>query len=65
MMTIEIAVPSSWTPGEALAMRALLQRSVSDGYPIVASIRRDVTADQVRAFYGRLGALLRDSGLAA
>ncbi len=65
MATIEIAVPSSWTVGEALAMRALLQQSVSAGYPIVAAVRPDATPDQIEDVYARLGMLLRERGLAA
>ena len=64
MNTIEIAVPSSWTPGETLAVRALLQRSVSAGYPIVAAVRADATPDQILDVYARLRLLLRERGLA-
>jgi hypothetical protein len=65
MTTIEIAVPSSLTPGETLAVRALLQQSLSAGYPIVASVRPYATPDQIEGIYARLGLLLRESGLAA
>ena len=65
MTTIEIAVPSSWTPGETLAVRALLQQALSAGYPIVASARPDATPDQIEDIYARLGLLLRESGLTA
>jgi hypothetical protein len=65
MKTMEIAVPSSWTVGETLAMRALLQHSVAAGYPIVAAVRPDATPDQIKDIYTRLGDLLRESGLAA
>jgi hypothetical protein len=64
MKTIEIAVPSSWTPGETLAVRALLQQTVSAGYPIVAAVRPDATPDQILDIYARLRLLLRESGLA-
>jgi hypothetical protein len=64
MTTIEIAVPSSWTPGEILAVRALLQQTVSAGYPIVAAVRADATPDQIGEIYARIGLLLRESGLA-
>jgi hypothetical protein len=63
--TIEITVPSSWTPGETLAVRALLQQSVSAGFPVVGAIRPDATPDQIADVYARLGLLLRESGLAA
>ena len=65
MASIEIAVPSSWTVGETLAMRALLQQSVSAGFPIVAAVRPDATPDQIQDIYARLGTLLRERGLAA
>jgi hypothetical protein len=65
MASIEIAVPSSWTVGETLAMRALLQQSVSAGFPIVAAVRPDATPDQIEEIYARLGTLLRERGLAA
>jgi hypothetical protein len=65
MASIEIAVPSSWTVGETLAVRALLQQSVSAGFPIVAAVRPDATPDQIEDVYARLGTLLRERGLAA
>jgi acyl-homoserine lactone acylase PvdQ len=65
MASIEIAVPSSWTVGETLAMRALLQQSVSAGFPIVAAVRPGATPDQIEEIYARLGTLLRERGLAA
>ncbi len=65
MTTIEIAVPGSWTPGQALAVRALLQHSLSAGYPIIACVRPDATPDQIEDLYARLGVLLRETGLAA
>lgn len=64
MSTIEIAVPGSWTPGETMALRALLQQSVSAGYPIVAAVRPDATPDQIEDIYARLQRLLRERGLA-
>jgi hypothetical protein len=65
MATIEIAVPSSWTVGETLAVRALLQQSVAAGFPIVAAVRPDATPDQIQDIYTRLGTLLRERGLTA
>jgi hypothetical protein len=65
MASIEIAVPSTWTVGETLAVRALLQSSVSAGFPIVAAVRPDATPDQIQDIYARLGTLLRERGLAA
>ena len=48
-----------------LAVRALLQQTVSAGYPIVAAVRADATPDQILDLYARLRLLLRESGLAA
>lgn len=64
-MTIELAIPDEWTPGQALAMRALLQQALRGGHPIVAFVRPDATPDQVKDIYGRVGALIREAGLAA
>jgi hypothetical protein len=47
-----------------MAVRALLQRSVSAGYPIVAAVRPDATPDQIEDIYARLRLLLRERGLA-
>jgi hypothetical protein len=63
-MTIELAVPDEWTPGQVLATRALLQQVLRTGSPIIACIRRDATADQVRDIYLRVENLIRDAGLA-
>ncbi len=64
-MTIEISVPDDWTPGQALAVRALLQRAVHSGHPLIAAIRADATPDQLRDIYLRVGTLLQDAGMAA
>jgi hypothetical protein len=63
-MTIEISVPDEWTPRQAVAVRALLQRAMR-GHPLIAAIRADATPDQLRDIYGQVDALLRDTGLAA
>jgi hypothetical protein len=64
-MAIEISVPDEWTPGQALAVRALLQRAIHGGLPLIAAIRADVTPDELSDIYGRVGALLREAGMAA
>ncbi|MGE5287565.1 MAG: hypothetical protein ACM3ML_10250 [Micromonosporaceae bacterium] len=64
-MTIEVAVPEYWTPGQALAMRALIQQALRSGHPIISFVRLDATPDQVKDIYERLEALIRDAGLAA
>lgn len=63
-MVIELAVPEDWTPGEALAIRASLQRALR-GYPVIACIRRDATPEQLRDVYDRVGEVIRQAGLAA
>jgi hypothetical protein len=64
-MTIEISIPDEWTPGQAIAMRTLLQQAIRGGQPLIAAIRADVTPDQLRDIYARVGTLIRDTGMAA
>jgi len=64
-MTIEISVPDEWTTGQALAVRALLERAVHSGQPLIAVLKPDVTADELRDIYGRVGTLIQEAGLAA
>ena len=47
-MTIEIAVPDDWIPGQALALRQLLQHAVATAQPVVALVRKVITADQLK-----------------
>jgi hypothetical protein len=61
-MVIELAVPEDWTPGQALAMRQLLQQ-VMHAQPIVTSVRKDVTPNQLKDTYDRIEALIREAGL--
>ena len=64
-MTIEISVPDEWTPGQAVAVRALLQQAMHGGHPLIAAIRADASPDQLLDIYGRVETLLRDAGMAA
>lgn len=64
-MTIEIAVPDDWTPGQALALRQLLQHAVTTAQPVIALVRKDITADQLKQVYERINALIQDAGLQA
>jgi hypothetical protein len=64
-MTIELDVPNSWSPGQALAVRDLLQKVLRAGHPIIAAVRPDATPDQVEDIYGQLWGLLRAADLAA
>lgn len=62
-MNIEIAVPEEWTPGQALAMRQLLQHSIRTGQPVISFVRHDVSPDQLKEIYDRVEALIREAGL--
>jgi hypothetical protein len=64
-MTFELDVPSDWTPGQALAVRNLLQHVLRAGHPIVAVARPDATPDQIEDIYGRLSVMISEAGLAA
>lgn len=65
IMVIELAVPEDWTPGQALAMRQLLQQALRTAQPVVTSVRKDVTAEQLKDVYDRIEALIRETGLQA
>jgi len=47
-----------------MATRALLQQVLRTGSPIIACVRRDATADQVRDICLRVENLIQDAGLA-
>lgn len=64
-MVIEVAVPEDWTPGQALAMRQLLQQVLRTAQPVITSVRKDVTADQLKDIHDRVNALIREAGLQA
>ena len=64
-MIIEVAVPEDWTPGQALAVRQLLQHALRNAQPVIALVRKDVTPDELQDIYNRIGALIRESGLEA
>lgn len=64
-MVVEIAVPDDWTPGQVLAMRQLLQHAVRTAVPVIAMVRKDVTADQLKEIYDGIQALIREAGLQA
>jgi hypothetical protein len=65
IMIIEVAVPDDWTPGQALAVRQLLQHALRNAQPVIALVRKDVTPDELQDIYNRIGALIRESGLEA
>jgi hypothetical protein len=62
-MNIEVAVPDEWTPGQALAMRQLLQHAMKTGIPIISMIRNDASADQLKEVYDRVEDVIKEAGL--
>jgi hypothetical protein len=62
-MNIEIAVPEEWTPGQTWAMRQLLQQAMQTGQPVIAFVRKDVSADELKEIYDRINALIQKAGL--
>ena len=65
IMNIEVAVPSDWTPGQAMAVRQLLQHAVHNAQPVIALVRKDVTAEQLQNIYRRIEEVIREAGLEA
>ncbi len=63
IMNIEIAVPEQWTPGQALAVRQLLQHAVDNAQPVIALVRKDITPEQLQDVYGRIKEVIREAGL--
>jgi hypothetical protein len=64
-MNIEIAVPDDWTPGQAMAVRQLLQYALRNAQPVIALVRKDVTAEQFQDIYRRIEEVIREAGLEA
>jgi hypothetical protein len=64
-VVVEIAVPDEWTPGQILAMRQLLQHAVRTAVPVIAMVRKDVTADELEVIYDRIQTQIRALGLQA
>jgi hypothetical protein len=65
MATIEIAIPEDWTPGQIMATRQLLHHAVVNACPVIACVRKDVTAEQFQEIYNGVESLIRDAGLQA
>jgi len=65
IMNIEVAVPNDWTPGQAMAVRQLLQHALSEAQPVIALIRKDATAEQLQDIYRRIQEVIREAGLEA
>lgn len=64
-MNIEVAVPDDWTPGQAIAVRQLLQHALRNAQPVIALVREDVTPEQLQAIYRRIDEVIREAGLEA
>ncbi len=62
-MNIEIVVPDDWTPGQAMAVRQLLQHAVRNAQPVIALVRKDATPDQLQDVYRRVEEVIREAGL--
>ncbi len=62
-MNIEVTVPDEWTPGQALAMRQLLQHAIQTGQPVITFVRKDASPDQLTEIYDRINAVVRQAGL--
>ena len=65
IMVIELVVPDDWTPGQALAIRQLLQHVTRTAQPIITGVRKDVSADQLKDMHDRIESLIREAGLQA
>lgn len=64
-MNIEVAVPDDWTPGQAMAVRQLLQYALRNAQPVIALVRKDVTPEQFQDIYRRIEEVIREAGLEA
>lgn len=63
MMSLEVVVPDDWTPGQTFAVQQLLQHAIRTAFPVIAFVRKDATAEQVKDIYDRVQALIREAGL--
>jgi hypothetical protein len=64
-MNIEVAIPDDWTPGQAIAVRQLLQHALRNAQPVIALVRKDVTPEQLQDIYRRIEEVIREAGLEA
>ena len=64
-MNIEVAIPDDWTPGQAMAVRQLLQHALRNAQPVIALVRKDVTPEQFQDIYRRINEVIREAGLEA
>ena len=62
-MNIEIFVPEEWTPGQAFAVSQLLRHGIQTGQPVIAFVRKDISADELKEIYDRINALIAEAGL--
>ena len=64
-MNIEVAIPDDWTPGQAMAVRQLLQHALRNAQPVIALVRKDVTPEEFQDIYRRINEVIREAGLEA
>ena len=64
-MQLEVNLPDEWPPGLALAVAAMIRRSLRDGFPVVIPIRPDATPEEFEAALGAVTRVIQDAGLAA
>ena len=64
-MVIEIKVPDEWPPALGLAVAQLLRQALREGFPVVASVRPDVTDEELSDAYARVRGVIEEAGLAA
>ncbi len=62
-MNIEVAVPDDWTVGQTFAVQQLLQHAVRNAQPVIAIVRKDITAEQLQDIYRRIEEVIREAGL--
>jgi hypothetical protein len=64
-MIIEIRVPDEWPPELGFTVARLLRQAVSTGFPIIATVRSDATAEEVGVAYDRVREVIAQAGLTA
>jgi hypothetical protein len=62
-MDIRINVPDEWSPQLTLAMQQLMQHAVYSGWPLITTLRPDVTPEQLQDVSHKINTLVRDAGL--
>ena len=63
-LTLEFAVPSTWSPGLATTFAELMEKALQDGFPIVVPVREDATPEQIKLVFEDVRTLVERAGLA-